>query len=298
MHGMNLNVANARLGKEAVVDLHTHTTKSDGSLTPSELVQLAISKKVKILSITDHETVSGIDEAYEAVGDSETILIPGIETSVEFHVEMHILGYFSKNNYKKIEPLAHKLRQGRLRRNLKIVDRLCELKMPVTLEEINKHAVGGIASRPHIARTLVDKGYTKSMKEAFDRYLYNGGPAYFKRYEVSPRECIGEILEAGGIPVLAHPILMGMGWKQLDQAIEELKNMGLMGLEVYYSENMGDDTGKLMRIALRHGLIATGGSDFHGTYKPHIDIGIGRGKLSVPIECGEKLLEMLPGREN
>ena len=270
-----------------------HSQVSDGSMSPKELVIYAKQKGVKIMSLTDHESVDGIEEAIETAKDEGIICIPGIETSVEFDTEMHILAYFSDENYKNIKSLADKLRLGRQDRNIKVVEKLCSLGMPITIEEVSKIAWNGIASRPHIAKIMLEKGYVKSIKEAFDRFLYNGGPAYSKRQDISPGDYIKEVIKNGGVPVLAHPILIGYGWNQLDKLIGNLTEQGLKGMEVYYSENTGDDTGKLLRIALKYNLLATGGSDYHGSFKPWLEPGVGRGKLVVPNECAVKLMNML-----
>jgi 3',5'-nucleoside bisphosphate phosphatase len=163
--------------------------------------------------------------------------------------------------------------------------------MAITMDEARAIAFRGIVGRPHIARALMNKGYVSSISDAFDRYLCSGCPAYFRREELSPEEGIREILKAGGIPVLAHPIYLERSYRKLDELLEHLVKEGLKGLEAHYAENTKEDTGNLLRLAIKHNLLVTGGSDFHGAYKPHIEIGKGRGNLKIPYELLEKLKE-------
>jgi predicted metal-dependent phosphoesterase TrpH len=148
---------------------------------------------------------------------------------------------------------------------------------------------GGVTGRPHIARVLIEKGYVSSIEEAFDKYLGAGRPAYFKKDKLTPQQCIEEIRAAGGLPVLAHPIYLGMGFAELDILLEELKKSGLMGIEAYYVDNTHEQTEELLELACKHDLLVTGGSDFHGEFKPDIQLGIGRGELKIPYALLEKM---------
>jgi 3',5'-nucleoside bisphosphate phosphatase len=276
---------------EKWIDLHTHSTSSDGSMSPVELVRHAAACGLAAVAVTDHDTVEGIEEAL-AEGEKQGIeVIPGLEISVDFKPEMHILGYFFNGKHRNIQGTLADLRAGRERRNVKIIAKLNDMGMAITMDEARAIAFRGIVGRPHIARALMNKGYVSSISDAFDRYLCSGCPAYFRREELSPEEGIGEILKAGGIPVLAHPIYLERSYRKLDELLEHLVKEGLKGLEAHYAENTKEDTGNLLRLAIKHNLLVTGGSDFHGAYKPHIEIGKGRGNLKIPYELLEKLKE-------
>jgi predicted metal-dependent phosphoesterase TrpH len=205
---------------------------------------------------------------------------------------MHILGYFpDKNNYLNIKKELDIIIKGREERNLKIINKLNELGIEINMEEVKKQAVGYIVGRPHIARVLAAKGYVRSIDDTFDKYLSKYGKAYFRRFELKPEMGIAAIRKAGGIPVLAHPIFLRKSFDELDKLLSMLKGFGLAGIEAYYSENKSDDTGNILRLAIKHELLVTGGSDFHGTLKQGLQLGRGRGNLRVPYELFNKLIE-------
>lgn len=264
------------------IDLHTHSTASDGSMTPVELVRHAFEKGLGAVALTDHDTVSGVEQAVEEGNKLGIEVIPGVEISVSFEPEMHLLGYFFNGNYNSILKTLEELRERREQRNPRIVSKLKELGFDITLSEVNSQAAGGNAGRPHIARVMMDKGYVASIEEAFDKYLASGRPAYFKKDKLTPAEGISEIAGAGGVPVLAHPIYLNMSLDRLDILLEQLSIMGLKGIEAYYSENNAVQTSELLQLAQKHKLLVTGGSDFHGSFKQDIEIGSGRGSLKVP----------------
>lgn len=291
--------------QERIIDLHTHTTASDGSMTPAELVRHACEKGLSAVAITDHDTISGVEAAVEEGGRLGIEVIPGVEISVDFSkwggsrgasspdsftmkypapssVEMHLLGYFFTGRYPSIMKTLEELRRKRERRNPKIVKKLNELGFDITLSEVNRLAAGGNAGRPHIARLMIEKGYVASLEEAFDKYLAAGKPAYFKKDKLTPAEGISEITNAGGVPVLAHPIYLFMSGEQLDILLEQLAAAGLKGIEAYYTDNTPEQTAEFLCLSKKHKLLPTGGSDFHGSFKPDIQIGRGRGSLKVP----------------
>jgi predicted metal-dependent phosphoesterase TrpH len=273
-----------------LIDLHTHSTASDGSMSPAGVVRHACEKGLAAIALTDHDTVDGVQEALEEGKKSGLEVIPGIEISVDFKPEMHILGYFpGVNGYNDIRKELEIIRQGRDARNKKIINRLNELGIDITLEEVKGEALGDIMGRPHIARVLVNRGFVKSIDEAFDKYLCREGLAYFKRVELKPEAGIKAIRNAGGLPVLAHPVFLRKSREELDRLLAELKSFGLAGIEALYSENSRDDTGNFLRLAIKYDLLVTGGSDFHGSFKPGIELGRGRGSLEVPYELLEKL---------
>ncbi len=274
---------------ERLVDLHVHTTASDGSMSPVELVRHASEKGLSAIAITDHDTMEGIEDAMEEGKKCGIEVIPGVEISADFKPEMHILGYFFGTTYLGIRDTLRSLRRNREERNPKIIKRLNELGFDISMEDVEAEMMGDVMGRPHIAKVLLRKGYVKSFQEAFEKYLADGKPAYFKKAKLSPLEAIREINEAGGIPVLAHPIFLSMNLPELDRFLGELVGMGIKGIEAYYVENKGDDTGNLLRLAMKHNLLVTGGSDYHGSFKEDIEIGSGRGRLHIPYETVEKL---------
>ncbi len=271
------------------IDLHTHSTASDGSMSPGELIRHAKENGLAAVAITDHDTIDGVDEALKVGAEIGIEVIAGVETSVDFNPEMHILGYFFGDAYMNFEPTLQKLRVNREERNPKMVEKLKSLGLDITMEEVRAEAKGNIVARPHMANVLMKKGYVKSIREAFEKYLADGKPAFVRKDKLSPEECITAIGQAGGVPVLAHPIFLGLSWTKLDELVARLVKAGLKGIETYYVENTGDDTGNLLRIAIKHNIIPTGGSDFHGSYKPDIEIGEGKGNLVVPYDVLERL---------
>lgn len=274
---------------QRLIDLHTHTTASDGSMSPAELVRHAKENGLTAIAITDHDTLEGIEEALDEGKKQNIEVIPGVEISVDFKPEMHMLGFFTQSNYKNISNTLSDLQKSRDARNPKIVRKLNEMGFDITLEEVTREALGNIVGRPHVAKVLMKKGYVRDIREAFDKYLASGKPAYFKKDKLTPDEGIREIMKAGGIPVLAHPIHLGFDSYKLDKLLASLAEVGLKGIEALYVDNSEDDTGILLRLALKHKLLVTGGSDFHGKFKPDIEIGRGMGNLRVPYELLEKL---------
>lgn len=271
------------------IDLHTHSSVSDGSMTPGELVRYAHAKRLRAIALTDHDTVDGIEEALREAERLDFELVPGLEISVDYKREMHILAYFTGCSYRNMEEVLFFLRRSREERNPKIIRKLNEMGFEITLEEVVKEARGQIVGRPHIARAMFKKGYVTSMVEAFDRYLSSGRPAYYKKEKLTPAQGIREIANAGGIPVLAHPMYLGLDFHELDRLIEELKAAGLKGVEAFYVDNTPEQTLICLKLAEKHNLLVTGGSDFHGAFKPDIEIGTGHGNLQIPYELLEKM---------
>ncbi|NSW91485.1 MAG: PHP domain-containing protein [Firmicutes bacterium] len=278
-----------------IIDLHTHSTASDGSMSPAELVRHAKASGLAAIALTDHDTVDGIEEAIEEGENIGIEVLPGIEIGVDFRREMHILGYFKDKNYMNIADKISFLKKNREERNNKTIEKLNEMGFYITIDDVQKKAKGNIVGRPHIAEAMVEKGYAGSITDAFTRYLAYGKPAYFKKEKLTPCEGIEEITRAGGIPVLAHPILLQFPIQELDSLLYELVSYGLKGIEAYYVENTDSFTDKTIELAKKHNLIITGGTDFHGTFKPDIKIGTGYGNLMVPYELLVKLRKALNG---
>lgn len=272
------------------IDLHLHTTHSDGSFSPAAVLEFAKAAGVTALAITDHDIVAGIPEALEAGSRLGIEVIPGVEISSRHgESELHILGYCIDWRQPRLHERMKSLRESRHQRNPLIIGRLNELGLDITYEEVQALAGTESVGRPHIARVLMEKKLVGSAKEAFDRYLAEGRPAYVARQLPEPAEAVAWIQEAGGIAVLAHPTWVRESSDGLSRLIERLKAAGLGGIEVHYSTHNAKQTGEYLSLAKHFDLLITGGSDFHGLTKPDIHVGTGRGDLKVP----QALLEPL-----
>jgi 3',5'-nucleoside bisphosphate phosphatase len=277
-----------------VVDLHTHTTHSDGSASPSDLIALATAKGARAVAITDHDTVSAIVEARAAADNCGIEFVAGIEISAEYSPgTMHILGYCIDHQSAALAQKLDELQQAREKRNPQIASRLQSLGFDITYDEVVELAGNQVVGRPHFARLMIEKGYVASMQEAFDRFLKKDAPAYVTKARLSPRESIALIHDAGGAAVLAHPYQLKLSSSEdVEQLVGELTELGLDGIEAVYSRHSAAERTSYSQIAVRHGLVVTGGSDYHGTYKPDIDIVTGLGDLDVPYA----LLDALKSR--
>lgn len=272
------------------LDLHLHTTHSDGSLSPTEVVALAHKAGVTALAITDHDITAAIPEALAAGRQFGIEVIPGLEVSSWYgDSELHVLGYFLDWQDAALNERLAALRDSRHRRNPKIIERLQALGIDIRYDEVRALAGTDAVGRPHIARVLMNKGVVGSAKEAFDRFLANGGPAYVPRELPSPAEAIRWIKAARGLAVLAHPTWVRTTEGTLTDLVRQLKADGLDGVEVHYSTHTPRQTREYLDLAKRLNLLVTGGSDFHGVTKPDIAVGIGRGTLHVPDSLLPKL---------
>lgn len=264
------------------IDLHLHTTHSDGSLRPSDVLALAKQANVSALAITDHDITTGIPEALAAGQALGIEVIPGVEiSSFDGTSELHILGYFVQWDEPDFNRRLAQLRESRHRRNPLIIQRLREAGLNVTYDEVRALAGTESVGRPHIAQLLMQKKYVTSAKEAFDRYLADGRAAYVARELPSPVEAIKWINDGKGVAVLAHPTWIKQSGEGLGACVTALKEAGLGGVEVHYSTHTKSQTSRYLELARRLDLLITGGSDFHGITKPDIDVGIGRGNLKV-----------------
>jgi predicted metal-dependent phosphoesterase TrpH len=257
------------------VDLHTHSTASDGSLTPRELVRLAKERGLAAIALTDHDTVDGLPEAMAAGAEFGLEVIPGVEISARHLLgSMHILGYFLDYTSPRLAERLAVLKQARKERNPRIVAKLNALGIPLTLAQVEAVAGGGQVGRPHIARALLVGGYVRDLQEAFDIYLGNQGKAYVSKFRFPPEEALAMIREAGGIPVLAHPFTLNLHTlPDLRRLLQELQPLGLAGVECYYPEHSPEQEALYLRAARDAGLLVTGGSDFHGDNKPEVSLG-------------------------
>ena len=268
-----------------MVDLHMHSVYSDGTCTPAELVALAEEGGVAALALTDHDTVAGIPDLLAAAENSPVEIVPGIEISATCaRGTMHILGYLIDPTSAVLLEKIKKMQRGRDQRNQEILKKLNKLGYVLQWSEIEQQAGKDVVGRPHIAAALLQRGYVKTRKAAFDLLLAKGRPAYADRYHFSPQESIEMIHAAGGAAVLAHPATLALKDKALKQMLEELKGYGLDGVETYYSSHRPDQIAKFAQWGEELGLICTGGSDFHGANTPDIKVGTGFGQLNVPDE--------------
>jgi predicted metal-dependent phosphoesterase TrpH len=265
---------------DSFVDLHCHSTASDGTLSPTEVVRLARQSNLSALALTDHDTIGGVAEAAAEAKAVGIDFIPGIEISAEYPHPgtMHLLGYGIDPQSETLKSLTTTLIAGRDNRNPRIVAKLQELGVSITMEEVEKEAGGQVVGRPHIAAILHRKGYVSSIKEAFNKYLAQGAPAYFDKERLTPRQALEMIRESGGLPVLAHAIqLRTDNDGQLERVVKDLVDLGLAGIEVFHSDHNDEWIGKCEKLAAKYKLLKTGGSDFHGTNKAHIPLGVARG---------------------
>lgn len=272
---------------ERYIDLHTHSNKSDGSMTPSELVCHAKKSGLTAMSLTDHDSVDGVKEAMEAGAKYGIEVVPGIEMSAKSDTETHILGYYIDINNQNLLEKLEEARRTRIERNKITCENLRKLGFDITDGDAQNEAGGAVIGRAHYARAMVRKGYVGSVKEAFDKYLGSGKPCYSKRQNFSAQECISIINEAGGAAYAAHLHLMKKSDEELFEFLKELKASGLSGIEGYYTEYTPELQDKFMSYAKELDLSISGGSDFHAEMKPHISIGTGFGNMRIPYSVLE-----------
>lgn len=277
-----------------MIDLHIHSNISDGTLSPSQVIDLAVQHNLKAIALTDHDTVNGIPEAsnrarFYCQKGIDFTLIPGVELSVGYKKrDIHILGLFIDYENKELISLLDKMVQEREERNLKMIRNFQKDGIQITLEELKEESNDAVITRAHFAKQLVRKGYVKTAQEAFLKYLDEEGPYYVNRQYITPEQAIEAILNADGIPVLAHPMLYHLPDEELEQLVERLKTHGLCGIETIYSTYSPEEEQKVRQLAAKYNLYMTGGSDFHGEVKPDISIGTGKGNLSIPDDLLEQ----------
>lgn len=276
------------------IDLHVHSTASDGSYTPAEIIACAEEKELSAIALTDHDTIKGLYEASEAAKGRPLELVAGIELSADYNgTDIHILGLYLDYKKEAFQKELSACQDAREHRNEKIIMALQKVGFDITLEKIEKSFHEAVITRAHFARYLLEKGYIRTYEEAFEKYLGVGCPCYVPKKKIIPEKAIELIHMAGGIAVLAHPLLYHMDSTEVEKLVSYLKTEGLEGLEAIYSMNSEQDTEQMIRLAKKYDLLITGGSDFHGTVKPHIDMGYGRGNLRVP----EYILEGLRNKK-
>ncbi len=275
------------------VDLHTHSTASDGTKTPTQLVEAAAAAGLSALAITDHDTIDGVAEGL-IVGDRVGIeVVSGLELSLQWdRGGMHLVALFLPLGRGPIQDRLQALRSGRDQRNRHIIQRLNELAVEITIEEVEAVAGMGSVGRPHVAAVMVQKGQVPDHRTAFDEFLGRDRPAYVERPRLSPEEAIALTVESGAVPVLAHPHTLGIDRAQdMADLLERMRKAGLVALEAVYSSYQRHERYGYEHLARRFGLLVSGGSDYHGDFKPGLELGIGYGDLVVPESILEQLRE-------
>lgn len=277
-------------------DLQLHSTHSDGTETPRRLVELAHEAGLSAMSLTDHDTTTGLPEARAAAAEFGITFISGVEITCEYGGKsMDMLGYCFDAGADTLQEKLSRIQEGRRERNLEIIAKLNGLGHDISYDEVAAEADktdGKIVGRPHFATVMIRKGIVKERQEAFDRFLAEGGAAYVQKLAVSPEECVQMLTEAGGLAVLAHPKLIRFpAGKDIRDLLAAMKEAGLVGLECYYSMHTPKETRFYLNLAKEFDLLPTGGSDFHGGNRTEVKVGVGMGDLRVPLSCAEGLIE-------
>ncbi|MFY9704301.1 MAG: PHP domain-containing protein [Desulfobacterales bacterium] len=282
------------------IDLHIHSSSSDGTLTPAQILDLAQEQHLDAIAITDHDTIDGSKEALQIGIPSCLHFLTGVELSaapppfLRRSGSFHILGYGLRLDDDELNQTLLVLQHARENRNPAIIEQLCRLGFGMTLDEVVEMVGENQIGRPHIARVMLQKGYVHSIDEAFDRYLGTGKPAYVDKYRISCQRALDLIHGAGGIPILAHPYLLSLkDAAEVEKLVVSLKKIGLEGIEALYPEHPPHATAFYKELADRHHLLITGGTDFHGSLKPDIQLGIGTGDFRVPFALYEQLVDRL-----
>ena len=269
-----------------MIDLHCHSTFSDGSLTPEQLAEEGVKAGLSALALTDHDTVAGLPRFLAAGGGQPIRLVPGVELSVDCSSGvMHMLGYWMDMDNAELARQMAWVRDARTMRNRAMLAKLNELGFAMTWEEVQAVAGEDVVGRPHFAQVMLRKGYARDKNEVFDRWLGNGKPAYVDRARLTAEAAVALIRGAGGVAVLAHPSSLRIGRDAMAALFGELAAAGLAGVECYYSEHSADLTREYLALADKAGLVPTGGSDFHGEVTPGVRLGVGFGGLNVPDEA-------------
>ncbi len=267
------------------IDLHVHSTFSDGTLTPSQLVNLAVKSNLEAFALTDHDTTDGIEEALFESKNHDVEVIPGIEFSTEYGgKDIHILGYYINPYNPEFIKTVHEFRDSRETRNRKMCAKLSEMGIDINYDDFIAEFPDSVITRAHYAKYMVNHGIIKYMDEAFEKYIGDNCPGFISREKISPSQAVSLIIACGGIPVLAHPILYRLSDSDLETLVASLKKSGLKGIETIYSTYSQTDERLIRKLASKYKLLITGGSDFHGNNKPNLSLGCGRGDLYIPTK--------------
>lgn len=277
-----------------MIDLHTHSNISDGSDSPARVAELAAAAGCSAFALTDHDRLDGVRAARARAGELGLEVVPGCEVSCQWEGgTFHLLGYFVEDGSEPLAGILLELQQARDERNPVMVARLQEAGLPITMAEVEAEAGGSGIGRPHMAAVLVRHGAAGSVQDAFDRWLAKGRPGYVDKRKLAVTEALAAVIGSGGLPVVAHPLSLGLDYGRLGRTLGELAAAGLAGAECLYGRYSPPERADLQALARAHGLVATGGSDYHGTYKPDLAVGSGRGDLEVPDSVLEELRSRL-----
>ena len=277
-----------------MLDLHTHSTVSDGSDPPERIVELAAEAGCTAVALTDHDRLDGVGVAADRAAALSIGFVSGCELSCEFPGTMHVLVYWLEQGDGPLQDELGRLQRGRQLRNERLVARLNDNGVPITYEEIAAEAKGDGIGRPHVAAVLVRKGIVGSIQEAFDVWLAKGQPGYVDRERLSPGDALSLAKASGAVPVLAHPLSLGLEGDELVKVVGELAELGLAGVEAIYGRYSPDERELIAALGRQFDLVITGGSDYHGSYKPDLQIGTGRGDLDVADDTIDRLATRKP----
>lgn len=268
-----------------MVDLHVHSNKSDGTFTPSELVTMAIEKNLTALALTDHDTTDGLEELANAAAGKPLTVVPGIELSTEYEgKDIHIVGLFIDPTQSDFRAHLKAFVESRDDRNRKMCANLQEAGIPISYEALQEANPGSVITRAHYGTWLLEHGVVSSVADAFSKYLGDHTPYFVPREKVTPQQAVSLIQKAGGLAILAHPILYRMSRERLDILVRRLKEVGLTGIEAIYATYNSREENQIRQLASKYNLLLSGGSDFHGFAKPKLELGTGYGHLCVPDE--------------
>ncbi len=285
------------LSIDKIVDLHTHTTESDGSFTPEELILEAKNKNLAAIAITDHDTVAGIKKAAPIAAANNIELIPGIEFSTDYYgKEVHVVGLYVDIENENLLAQVKAFKECRDNRNLIMIENLQKEGFDITMEALKKENPDCVITRANIARFLYEHHMIPSIQTAFEKYIGDGCKCYVNRFKVTPMDAVRLIKEAGGISILAHPLLYHMSDVTLQKLVDEMKETGLDGIEAIYSTYTAGEERNMKQFAEKNGLLISGGSDFHGSTKPNLNLAIGYGKLHIPYSVLENIKTALVSR--
>ncbi|MDQ7784562.1 MAG: PHP domain-containing protein [Desulfomonilaceae bacterium] len=279
-----------------MIDLHVHTTMSDGTVSPRDVVRLASRKGLRAIAITDHDTVAGIPEAQDEGRSAGVEVVAGVEISAQWsHGILHILGYFVDFHDEQLLRALEYLRRHRLERIPKILSKLRDEDVFISTEDIRQAAQGGVPGRPHVANVLLQKGRVSTLQEAFDRYLKKGAPAYVRKVKLLPSEAVRVIIGAGGVAVVAHPYSLDSDDPaEFERIVRDLADTGVQGIEAFCPRHTPEQTAFYLDLATRLDLVATGGTDFHGSNKPKIKLGVIPGRSPLPYSILDELRRRKP----
>ncbi|MEA2083153.1 MAG: PHP domain-containing protein [Thermodesulfobacteriota bacterium] len=279
------------------IDLHTHSSFSDGTMTPATLVDHAKQAGLSAIALTDHDTMAGVPEAMARGLKQGVEVIPGIEISSSYNdMFMHILGYGLRHDDPILIKRLAKIQEARKHRNERIISKLCKLGIEVTMADLKTYSKEGQTGRPHIARLLLDRKVVRTQQEAFSRYLRKGERAYVDRFRYEAGVAINMIRDAGGLAILAHPVTIAPRLAGIRNLVKNLQNMGLEGIEVYYPAHSSGLTKILKQVAIENEMLITGGSDFHGDNKPDITLNLARERLNIPYSLLAEIKKRLGRR--